>query len=233
MIHLLKPKTIGSNKIRLGPKEDGGYVVPEIILEKCSALMTYGVGVNFEYEKEFAQIYNKPVYMFDHTLGISNWSENNINYYNEGLGFEQNCKDLIEHYKNLKIDGDVFVKIDIEGAEYDYLERINIEEVSSFVNGICLEVHWLSDQSTMSRFLNIIEKMCKHFIICHLHGNNWRGCFNYNGLEIPDVLELTFINKKLVNNEEYDIQTYPINGLDYPNNPQLTEIKLEFLNQIN
>jgi hypothetical protein len=137
MLDLLKPKNVHHKKIRLGPLEDGGYVMPEIILNQCSALFTYGVGFNWGYESEFAAKYNnKPVYMFDHTIGQEKWSKDNIHFYNEGLGFGEKCRDVIEHYNELNIEGDIFLKIDIEGAEYDYFLETDIEKIASFTHDL-------------------------------------------------------------------------------------------------
>lgn len=38
---------------RLGPDEDGGYVMSEKVLDECVALFTYGVGNEIRYELNF------------------------------------------------------------------------------------------------------------------------------------------------------------------------------------
>lgn len=231
MLELLKPKNVNHKKIRLGPKEDGGYVMPDIVLEKCSALFTYGVGYNWGYEEEFNLKYNKPVYMFDHTVGQENWSKGDIHFYNEGLGFGEKCKDVVEHYNELKIEGDIFLKIDIEGAEYDYLLQTDISKLSTFTNGISLEIHWIDDTNNRNKFIQVMDKLSSYYTLCHIHGNNWGGVWQYEGFDVPKVLELSFINKKLVEIEEDDNETaYPIEGLDVPNNPNQKDYLLEFIN---
>ena len=42
--------------------------MPNFVFENCSALFTYGVGNDDRFEIEFAKIYQKPVYLFDHTI---------------------------------------------------------------------------------------------------------------------------------------------------------------------
>jgi len=230
-LNTLKPKNTNHKKIRLGPPEDGGYVMPEIVLETCTALFTYGVGNEIRYELEFAQKYNKPVYMFDHTTGRENYSINEfIHFYAEGLGFEEKCKDVIEHYNELKIEGDIFLKIDIEGGEYDYLLQTNIEKIASFTNGINLEIHWIDDINNRNKLIQVLDRLSFYFTLCHIHGNNWGGLWQYEGFDIPKVLELSFINKKLVESEEEDKQTYPISGLDVANNPNVPDYLLTYIN---
>ena len=51
MIKLFKPYLISSDKIRLGPDEDGGYTASTISLESSVALYTYGVGHDVRYEE--------------------------------------------------------------------------------------------------------------------------------------------------------------------------------------
>ena len=67
-IKLLKPQNIFKNKKRLGPNEDGGYVLPEFIFEESTALFTYGVGYDTRFEEAYSATYNKPSYLFDHTV---------------------------------------------------------------------------------------------------------------------------------------------------------------------
>ena len=230
MLELLKPKNVNHKKIRLGPKDDGGYVMPEIVLDQCSALFTYGVGHNWGYEDEFYSKYNKPVHMFDHTTGHENWSINRIYFYNEGLGFEERCGDVIEHYNKLGIEGDIFLKIDIEGGEYDYFLNADIENIASFTNGLSLEIHWIDDAGNRAKFIEMMSKLNKFFTLCHVHGNNWGGTWEFEGFTLPKVLELSFINKKLVEQEDTETSKFPIEGLDLPNNSKEEDYQLTYIN---
>lgn len=230
MFDYLKPRFIDSPKKRLGTLADGGYVVPEILLEKCVALFTYGVGGDVAYEVDFEKQYKKPVYMFDHTTNQQNWDEGNLHFINEGLGKNEKCKDFLEHYDQFTIQGDVLLKIDTEGAEFDYFENVNIDLLASRTAGIILEVHWLEQEQNRLKFISIMEKIRRHFVMVHIHGNNWGGEFEYEGFIIPRVPELTFINKRyLTGVAPYDKQKYPISGVDYPNNPNISDCNLDFI----
>lgn len=228
-IQLLKPQNIFMTKERLGPPEDGGYVMPKYVYENCSALFTYGVGHETRFEEEFTSKYGKPVYMFDHTLGHEKWERGNIYFIPEGLGSGENCKEFINHYKELQISDGVFLKIDIEGGEYEYFKNTNISDLESTVIGLSLEVHWIDNHGNREDLVTILTRLQEHFILCHIHGNNWGDIWRYEGLEIPKVLELSFINKKYVERYEPDTQSYPIEGLDIPNNPKFKDYNLNFL----
>jgi hypothetical protein len=229
-IELLKPQNIFMAKKRIGPPEDGGYVVPEFILDNCSALFTYGVGNEIRFEDEFCRTYNKPAYMFDHTTGSTEWERNGMHFYPEGLGFGINCKDFVEHYERFQIKAPVFLKIDIEGGEYEYFMNTDISNLEHRVMGMFIEVHWFDNEKTNRELINILTNIEKQFILCHIHGNNWGDLWDFEGLTIPKVLELTFINKKFVEKYEPDTQDYPIKDLDIPNRPGKEDYDLSFLN---
>lgn len=229
MIHLLKPKNINYPKVRLGNWSDGGYVVSDKALQTCSALFTYGVGHNTTYEEDFIQTYNKPVYMFDHTMNMNSFKDGLLNYFDEGLGFEDRCGDIFDHYKRLNIQGDIFIKVDVEGAEYDYFLKTDIRKLASIASGLCIEFHKLSDPATRSMCINLLEVFEKYFTLVHVHGNNYGSLFSYEGYYIPDVLELSYVNKKLVDFEEFDKSKYPTE-LDASNNSSKPDYTLKFIN---
>lgn len=229
-IKLLKPYKTNSSKIRLGPPEDGGYVCTEDMLEKCSSIMTYGVGHDIRYEEDFIKRYNKQVYLFDHTIGRSNWSKENIEFISEGLGIQKDsCKEWFEHKNELGIEGKVLLKVDIEGGEFEYFNNTDISKLAEETVGIFLEIHWVDNKDNREAAIGILEKLKNDFVVCHIHGNNWGGLFKYNDVDIPKVLELTFVNKDILTSYEQDSSSYPIVGIDIPNNPKKEDYQLNFL----
>ena len=286
MLNYFKPYKIDSPKVRLGNKSDGGYVVSEIVLNKCTTLFTYGYGGDKSYEDDFIARYDKPNYIFDHTGHQEKWSQGEQYFFPEGLGsslsnkdkevslfnelyirkdlldkafndlnedqsvtkvkkykksldvlYESvknlsdllSVKDVREHYNNLGIQGDIFLKIDTEGAEFDYFLNADIDDLSTFVCGIVVEVHWLDQPQNQTKFVDMMEKINKHFILTHVHGNNWGGAFEYKEHTVPRVPEFSFVNRKYITEAVPDTQDYPIVDLDYPNNTNLAECNLDFL----
>ena len=167
--------------------------------------------------------------MFDHTLGIDSYSDGFINFYNEGLGFEKNCKDFKQHYVDVQKSGDIFLKIDIEGGEFDFFEKTDIDFLMSKANGLCLEFHYIEYPENMFKFCEIMQKLNNDFTLVHLHGNNNAGVFEYSGFFIPTILEMSFLNKKLINLEFQDDDRYPIAFLDSPNTLARNDYDLEFI----
>ena len=252
-INLLQPHVVFHNsvpmkKIHLGPSEDGGYVVPEFIFRHCTSVFSYGIGNDSRFEEEFGLKYKKPAYMFDHTIRrldteIENrpnqahhwredekrWARSNCHFYEHGLGFGDNLRDFNADYKKINPDGRVLLKIDIEGGEYDYFEQVDLTLFKSGVVGLLLEVHHIQVPENRKRLEKILRKLTDDFILCHIHGNNWGELWSFKGQLIPVTLELTFINRNVVERYEIDSTEYPIEGLDIPNNPNAKDYKLDFL----
>jgi hypothetical protein len=231
-LSLLKPQNVFQNKLRLGPQEDGGYVSSEFVLDNCSALFTYGVGHDTRYEEDFVKKYNKPVYLFDHTLGHASWERDLMKFTPEGLGTTENCAHVYEHCQRFNITEPILLKVDVEGYEYEYFDIADIQKISDLAMGLLLEVHWIDGTTQREGFINIMNKLSPYFVLNHVHSNVWGGQWEYEGLTVPKVLELSFVNKKYVQNSEPDTQDYPIQGLDFSNNPNVEDFKLEFLKHV-
>ena len=229
ILKLLKPQNVFIPKKRLGPPEDGGYVMPDSVLENCSALMVYGVGNETRYEEEFFKLYGKPTYLFDHTIGNSEWERDGLKFKPHGLGNKENCKEWYQDYVDLNIQGDIFLKVDIEGYEFEYFNNTDISKMNDHVMGLILEIHWIDNQENRKKAIDILEKLDSGFLLCHIHGNSWGDLWEFEGYTIPKVLELSFINRKYVNNYEPDSQEYPIKNLDISNCPHREDYKLDFL----
>lgn len=233
LLELLRPKNVHRKKVRIGPPSDGGYVVPEIALQSCSALFTYGVGNDIGFEVEFVEKYNKPAYLFDHTVIRSNWNDSNLYFVNRGLGFSEQCGDICEHYERFGVNGNIYLKVDIEGDEYAYFLKADIAKIASITAGLSLEVHWIDEPQCRASCLRVLRRLQEYFTLCHIHGNNFygdSGLWQYGCHRLAKVFELSFINKRLVEKEEEeDISVYPIKGLDMPNTPGIPEYELSFL----
>jgi len=103
MIKYLKPYKTDSPKIRLGANQDGGYVASQIAFEKCDFLMAYGYGGDKTYEDDFAKKFNKPVYLFDHTVPDNKWTQGLVNFFPEGLGSDNvNEAEKLYHISQLE-----------------------------------------------------------------------------------------------------------------------------------
>jgi len=120
-------------------------------------------------------------------------------------------------------DLSIFIKMDIELNEYYCLPQL----IPYFdkINGMVVEFHKLG--ITDAKFEELLDTFSSCFHIVHTHGNNaGKLIFKTN---IPEILEITFINKKLITGQiALSKQNYPIYGLDAPNIKNKDDYKLTF-----
>jgi hypothetical protein len=226
--------------IRHGKEGDGGYIVAEEAIKKADILLGYGMAGDNSFEDEFSLQYNKPSYGFD--CGIRN-----IESRSDLFTFMPQCIGTSRAiYKNQKSSGQtssfseqisflnledkkLFIKMDIERAEYDVFD--DILKYSSQISGIVMELHILNE-SMIDDAINLLSNINRDFLLVHIHGNNCSKYYfsgsNIKG-EMPSVIELTFINKNLVKNTRFaKSQKYPSN-FDNPNCHIREENKFEIL----
>jgi Methyltransferase FkbM domain len=116
----------------------------------------------------------------------------------------------------------VFIKMDIEGGEYQVLSGLS--DYFPRVTGLVIEFHHLI--FLHDRMDEHIGDLNQSFDIVHIHANNCRGA-DERGL--PDVIEITFENRNLRNGDERESEReYPVEGLDYPNAIEFYDYKLLF-----
>jgi len=206
-------------KIRLGVNTDGGYVIGDLDEPNYDCYISAGIGNEDSFSVDFIEKYNmneynsfafdgtQENYPYQYTHKI-HFIKKNINNYNDN--FNTNLDYLINKYDN------IFLKMDIEGWEYRWLLSLDGNKLSKFKQ-IVIEFHGITDDGW--GWSNNHKKTClaklayTHYII-HAHGNNNK--FVLNG--IPDVLELTFINKKYFKSiPELNKQNLPIENLDFKN----------------
>jgi hypothetical protein len=199
------------------------------MLEESECLFSYGINNDITFDEHYIQLTNKKVYGYDHTIeGVETQYPNLFTWYKKGLSGtpQEQTDNFLNHYKELGISGRVLLKIDVEGCEYEWLQNTDIQELANITTCIVLEVHTLHDDSIREKFTGYIEELNRHFYLCHLHGNNYAPTFNYEGHDVPMVLELTFVPKALVLEATISVETFPT-VLDTPNNSNNPDINLD------
>ena len=149
----------------------------------------------------------------------------NISYIKKHLGSINNYNTtdltfLLKKYKN------IFLKIDIEGNEYEWLLFIDSNLLNN-IKQMVIEFHHINSDThcTYTQKMECIKKINKTHYLIHAHGNNFDTVTN----NIPNIIELTFINKQIF--EEPPILntiSLPIYNIDFPNNPNKPDFNLNF-----
>lgn len=137
----------------------------------------------------------------------------NINDYND-----DNNSNLDLCYSN------VFLKMDIEGGEYKWLLSTDLLKYKQIV----IEFHGITNNGWGCSYndkVRCLEKISRTHYIVHAHGNNYGPVVN----NIPDVIELTYVNKNYFNSEpELNKEYLPVANLDFPNNCNVCDIVLHY-----
>jgi len=201
LVDLLTPKSCILPKKRYGPDNDGGYVLPDRQFD-VKAILGYGVGHDVSLENQLAEAWNVPAFVFDHTITDVPPLGPNTKYVREGItGGEETdeLKTLTTHLDQLVPEGNILLKIDVEGAEWDVLEKEDFSRVTHLI----IEYHDL--ETDTERKARLIGKIDDQFDLVHIHGVN---CHNQpvfmldRVCAIPRYVECTYIRKGLV-------ETYP------------------------
>ena len=117
----------------------------------------------------------------------------------------------------------VFLKMDVEGAEYDLIADIVGCEAS--VHCLVAEFHAISKRT--DAFNRSVAQLLEHFRIVHIHGNNYSSYDAAN--DFPNAVEITFVHRAIFEGPPVlSARDYPRAGLDLPNLPRRPDYPLHF-----
>lgn len=235
----LKPKK-SKNLIRLGKKNDGGYLVEKEDVIQSDLLISFGISDDWSFEESFYICNNLDIYAYDGSLSKKFWLKKYLyfflnlkinrllDYFRFKIFFKKNkhfiFKFLSFYNDNFNINlenifNDIgyrkhaFIKMDIEGNEYRILD-----DLLKFQNNIsCLVIEFHDVDLHLKR----IEKFISNFDlkIIHIHVNN----YSLRNLIVPNVIEITFSRIYLDQNNDH-----PKNSKDSPNSPKYDDFEINF-----
>lgn len=153
-----------------------------------------------------------------------------INYY---FFFQNNKKHFIKKIvskkknsneiaitKILKNYEKVFLKIDIEGDEYNILN--DIKKYSKRIIFLVIEFHDI--HKNINKIKIFLERL--DLKIIHIHSNNYGGADEFGN---PKVIELSMLNtKKIKVSKQSSKRKYPLPDLDFKNLKRRNDIEIKF-----
>lgn len=215
---------------RVGGNADGGYIMAKPYSDERIAY-SLGIGKNVSWDRQMADEGYR-IYQYDHTIKKLPQAHTNFCWKKIGVTADRDSnnmrtlKSLMKENGHEKKQG-MILKMDIEGCEWDVLNKINIETLNQF-DQIAIEFHRLSDIKMRNRILGALKKISGSFAMIHIHGCNYSWVNYCNCLATPDTFEATLVNR----NKYHVVKKSKILpcGLDWPDNPDTPEIWIGYWN---
>ena len=229
-LEIIRPKSSPYKLIQIGGNCDGGYLVPDN-LEGIESCFSPGVNEIKFFEDELCNKFGIKCHMCDFSTDISKVKtpliENLQTFEKKWLDpsssrINISLEEWINKYSSNKED-DLILQMDIEGGEYENLLSTSDETMKRF-RIIVIELHGLFKFRTprlMQRYLGpTLHKLDVNHICIHAHPNNCCGEFieSNKGVNIPEVIELTFLRKDC-------FKGYKKDELILPKSPHELDIK--------
>lgn len=202
LIRRLRPLDCGIDMIRIGGPQDGGYLVPND-LEGIEYCFSPGVGGISDFEEQLAQMHIKS-FLADYSVDAPLVGRADFTFDKKFLGvFDREEYFTLETWKEKYLKdyaGDLLLQMDIEGCEYEVILNIPDRLLNQF-RILVIEFHNLDrlfDPFVFNLYNSCFEKLLQYFNVVHIHPNNTEGSVIRGTINVPKLMEFTFINKRRV-----------------------------------
>lgn len=226
--NFLRPVQTDTPLIRVGDFKDGGYLVPNDFAG-IAACYSPGVSAQSSFEFDIAK-HGIPSFMADASVDAPPLDVPGGQFVKKFLGpADEN------EYMSLSTwveqtdpnpNADLLLQMDIEGAEYRTLSATPSEILQRF-RIIVIEFHHIPSSLTKPAFYKrakaAIDALSPYFQSVHLHPNNVSGTVEIEGLQIPRVVEVTFLRRNRVLNPRPVLNLpHPLDRRHDPRRPALS-----------
>lgn len=227
---LLAPFDVeGFKKVRLGNQHDGGYIYIDD-LDGVSLVISCGVSNDVTFDLACAEL-GKPVMQFDHTVEGPPTRHPKFTFRKQAIDALGKIPNSVKLWDIVGQEGDrskidLLLKIDIDGDEWSTFANFPVEQLKRFRQIAC-EFHWssrLTDPEYFSLCLRAISNIHQSFFPVHMHANNFVNFSNVMGVPMPEVYEVTFVNRDLYRPSTR--QEGAPTEIDNPNNPEKPDLVL-------
>lgn len=197
----LHPVAGGSPMIRLGDPADGGYVLPDD-LEGIRACFSPGVDDRATFERDIARR-GIPCFLADASVASAPVEDPLFRFLPKFLGVVNDDSTTTLHdwvEDNAPGTDDLLLQMDIEGHEVPVILNVTDAVLRRF-RIIVIELHNLDrllDREGFTVLSAMFSRLLEHFVVVHNHPNNYGGSVRRGDIEIPRVLETTFLRRDRV-----------------------------------
>lgn len=215
LIRSLRPLDCGIELVRIGGEGDGGYLVPDD-LAGIEACFSPGVSTIADFELELASR-GITCFLADGSVDSSPVEHERLVFEKKFLG-SRDSQDFtsLEAWKDRHLrasTGDLLLQMDIEGGEIEVILNASDRLLAQF-RILVIEFHAL-DLLLTNRFAFQVYEACfgkllDQFHVAHIHPNNCCGSLTVGKIEVPRVMEFSFIRKDRVSS------TQPVRAMPHP-----------------
>lgn len=215
----LYPVSGGNELIRLGPKGDGGYLLPDD-LDGVEACFSPGVAFESGFERDCAELGMK-VFLADGSVEGPAVEHRAFHFTKKFVGALSNAEFMTlddwvaSHLPDRR--SDLLLQVDIEGSEYEVFLSATDALMRRFriIVAEFHQLHQLWSRPFFSVARRALERILQTHVCVHIHPNNTCSPLRKDGLTIPPVMEFTFLRKDRVQAASYQ-HRFP-NPLDSDN----------------
>jgi hypothetical protein len=231
VLQLIAPVALtNAQKCRVGGSADGGYVMAADP-EAPSVCYSLGIGPDVSWDLAMAQR-GAIVHQYDHTVAQAPLPHPRFRYARIGIAHDDSLRPDLRRLDTLiRQNGhagqrDMVLKIDIEGHEWEALDALDASVFDQFrqIVGEFHGLRLLGLPAFQRRAESLFSKLRVYHEVIHIHGNNFAGLRDVDGLALPDCIEISFANRA-----SYQFapsrESFP-GPLDAANNPALPDLSL-------
>jgi hypothetical protein len=228
----LRMRSLGTvGKVRVGADADGGYVIPAD-WKAVPMLISLGIGPENSFDMSFAEAgisveaYDPTISQLPQIHPKIRWIQSLVVANPRPNSKEVSLENVLERVSS---DNLPVLKMDIEGWEYPVLLSCSERSLGK-IRFFVAEFHGIADAVATENTATLEatwKKLSSKFDTVHIHANNAGGARVLGGALIPNLLEITMVNRDLYKTSA-SMGLYP-NSLDRPNIKEKAEIQLNSL----
>lgn len=200
LIRALRPLDCGIELVRIGGPNDGGYLIPDDLagIEYC---FSPGVSNVSNFEDHLAELHIRS-FLADYSVDAPPKVRPEFTFDKRYVGATDDEKFFtLGTWKDKYLKdypGDLILQMDIEDYEYHVILNASPALLNQF-RILVIEFHHLDrlfDRFDFKLLSSCFRKLLDQFYVVHIHPNNLDGSAKRGNVEVPRLMEFTFLNKR-------------------------------------
>ena len=171
-------------------------------LENSAKALSLGVSEYSPWDLEMAN-FGFEVIEYDGSIEKSPYTHKNICFHKKFIGNKNDTSTImitqVLKYNNFDKTKPNILQCDIENAEWQMLENIDIKLLSEYFTQVIFEFHGLNieEKEGFARRKKVFERLNEFFVPIHTHLNNHGKIFYSKGLFWSTTAEVSYLRKDL------------------------------------